>query len=70
MNEDHSAVNEMLADFGIVDAVAYLEEVQDKVPSGFSQDPTVFVVGSVELARKKRAQKVEATGSVWPVRLK
>lgn len=48
-------VDQILADFGIADPVQYLEDVQNGIPDGFSKDPTVDIVGNIELAREKAA---------------
>ena len=54
MTEQHHAVDAILEDFAITNAVEYLEEVENQADYGFSKDPTVNVVGNVELAREKR----------------
>lgn len=48
------AVDMILSEFEIDDAVSYLERVEDQVKTGFSKEPTVFIVGNVELAREKK----------------
>lgn len=56
MDCQKSPVDRILEDMGIDDAVKFLEEVQDEVKIGFSKEPTVFVVGNIELAREKNGQ--------------